>query len=42
MAHNALYGNKGTEEEYIGLKNLSNLYSNLPSDLDSLEALEIE
>ena len=42
MAHNALYGNEGTEEEYVGVKNLLNLYSNLNGNLDTLEGRKTE
>ena len=38
MGNNALYGNKGSKEEFVGVKNLVTLYEKIGSDLDLLEA----
>lgn len=37
MSNNILWGNKGSSEEFIGIKNLNDLYSNLSSDLDKIQ-----
>ena len=38
LANNILWGNKGSAEEFIGIKNMSDVYSNLSADLDKIQA----
>lgn len=36
LAHNALYGNKGSSEAYVGVKNLNIMSNNMQIDLETL------